>query len=399
MRILSVWVLIITLMSSCATPHGENDSTEQKTSQINHALFDESVPRMLAEHNTAGAGIAIIRDGEVVWTGYYGEQGPDAPANARTVFNTASVAKTIAAETLIALDAKGLISLDEPIFEYVEHHDLSSDPRYKKLTPRLLMSHRAGLRNWPYEYEDGRAAFINEPGTSFSYSGMGVELAAQYAENKLATDFEQLAFDHLLEPLGIRDMSLRRLKPWMAGRLATPMTADGDYAEPGGFSDRLTDDSNSDWSAADDLLTTVDAYAKLLIAILDSKWLDASAIADRTRIATSLEGDAIWNCAAAANVVCANAYGHGIGWMVYEYDEKTTVNHGGNDAGENALVLYEPETRNGAVILVNGGNGIFVTTRILGLVGDYPELASYYRQLVGKFYNPEIPAPERTATD
>lgn len=399
MRISSAFAAVVLILSVFTPSQAEDLSKAKPGEAFDAARFDEMVPLMLSEHKAAGVGIAIIRNGDVIWTGYYGEQGPGAPTNEDTVFNTASVAKTIAAETLIALDDKGLISLDEPIHEYVTHPDLSGDPRYRKLTPRLLMSHRAGLRNWPYEYEDGRAAFINEPGTAFSYSGMGVELAAQYAENKLATDFETLAFDHLLAPLGIDEMSLGRIKPWMGGRLATPMSADGDYTNPGEFSTRLSENSTGAWSAADDLLTTIDAYAELLVAVIDSDWLDKDSVANRTRILTSLEGDAIWNCNPTPGVVCANEYGHGIGWMVYEYDKKTTVNHGGNDAGENALVVYEPETGNGAVILANGGNGIFVTTRILGLIGDYPELAGYYRQLVEKFYNIKLPTTENTDTD
>lgn len=34
-------------------------------------------------------------------------------------------------------------------------------------------------------------------------------------------------------------------------------------------------------------------------------------------------------------------------------------------------------TRNGAVIFVNGGNGIFVTVRVLELIGDEPDIAAY----------------------
>ncbi|MEL7369271.1 MAG: hypothetical protein AAFN74_10195, partial [Myxococcota bacterium] len=79
-------------------------------------------------------------------------------------------------------------------------------------------------------------------------------------------------------------------------------------------------------------------------------------------------------------------FGHSIGWMVYEYGDHTVIKHGGNDRGENALVYFSPQTQRGAVILVNGGNGIFVSTQILRLIGDEPELAAYYEQLIERFY-------------
>ncbi len=357
-----------------------------------HAAFDAAVPMLLSEHKVAGVGIGIIRHGKLVWQGHYGEQGPGIPANANTLFNTASVAKTVTVETLIALSAKGLVSLDEPIHPYVQHPDLASDPRYKKLTPRLLLSHRAGLRNWPYEYETGRASFIAEPGTSFSYSGMGIELAAEYASKKLDEDFEALAFEHVLTPLGAADLSLGRLKPWMAGRIVRPMKSDGTYVDDGTISARLSDPSSKDWSAADDLFTTVEAYARLLIGVMGPVWLDGQG-ASRADLLTSLAGDSTWNCAPESGLVCADNYGHGLGWMVYRFGDRVILKHGGNDATENALVIYEPSTGNGAVILANGGNGIFVVTQILGLSGNFPEIAAYYRQLVRKFHSLDLSDP------
>jgi CubicO group peptidase (beta-lactamase class C family) len=356
------------------------------------AVLDRQVPILLREHKAAGAGVAIIERGKVVWTGYYGEQGPGIPATARTVFNTASVAKTVTAETLIALAAKRLISLDEPIHTYVTDADLSADPRFQKLTARLLLSHRGGLLNWPYEYKDHRATFVSEPGERFSYSGMGIELAAKYAERKLGKDFEALAVEHLLAPLGITELALGRIKPWMDGRLATPMDATGAYFATATSDGRLARADGS-WSGADDLLTTVDAYARFLVAVITSDHVGEPWARERTQILASLEGDPVWSCTASAEVTCAQRYGHGLGWMVYEVAGKTVVKHGGNDKGENALAIYAPRTGNGAVIFINGGNGVLVSTQILGMIGDQPEIAAYYRQLVKKFYKIDLPKP------
>jgi len=394
---LSWLVSVVLSICACQPNAGSTAATRQRPAATGHDL-DRQVPGLLRTYKAAAAGVAIIEHGRVVWTGYYGEQGPGAPATARTVFNTASVAKTVTAETMIALAAKGLISFDEPIARYVTDPDLSGDARFAKLTCRLLLSHRGGLLNWPYEYKDGHAAFTAEPGTRFSYSGMGVELAARYAEAKLGRDFEALAFEHVLAPLGISEMALGRIKPWMTGRLATPMDAAGAYFTTASTG-RLASADGS-WSAADDLLTTVDAYARFLVGVIRSDHLAPSWIAQRTRILSSLEGDPIWNCAAATGLTCATHYGHGLGWMVYQFDHKTVVKHGGNDKGENALVIYSPDTGNGAAIFINGGNGVLVSTQILALINDQPEIAAYYRQLVNKFYHVELPVlPALPAVD
>ncbi len=124
------------------------------------ALLDTAVPELLKKHRVAGAGIGIIRAGELTWTGYYGLQRPGVPVTRETMFNTASMAKTVTAETILRLVSKGAISLDEPIAAHYAHPELADDPRYRLLTPRLILSHQAGLLNWSYDYPDGKLAFI-----------------------------------------------------------------------------------------------------------------------------------------------------------------------------------------------------------------------------------------------
>ncbi|MEO0883662.1 MAG: serine hydrolase domain-containing protein [Pseudomonadota bacterium] len=380
--------LLVLLASPIAADTSESENWEGA------ARIADRVPISLEEHKVAGVGIAVIEGAEIVWTGYFGEQGPNVSVNDKTVFNTASVAKTLTAETLIALASKDLIDLDEPIHNFVQNRDLETDERFKQLTSRLNMSHRAGLLNWPHVYDDGVAAFVAEPGEGFYYSGMGVEMAAEYAETKLNTDFEKLAFEHVLAPAGITDMSMGRRKPWMRGRLAVPMDRDGRYTEGTGIGRWLSFRSRaSEWNAADDLMTTVDAYAELIVSLMSEASMTGSVQTMRTEIATSLAGHEGWGCTLEQPYRCAAEYGHSVGWMVYKYNDHTVIKHGGNDAGENALVLYSPETQNGAVILANGGNGVFVTTEILGLIGHEPDIAAYYRALVAKFFDVSLPLP------
>ena len=103
---------------------------DHRTASFDPTRINELLPPLLKEQKAAGVGIAVIRDGQVIWTGYYGEQAPGIPVSEKTAFNTASVAKTITAETLLALAAKGKIDLDEPIARYVSSPDLQPDPRY-----------------------------------------------------------------------------------------------------------------------------------------------------------------------------------------------------------------------------------------------------------------------------
>ncbi|MEM8770307.1 MAG: serine hydrolase domain-containing protein [Pseudomonadota bacterium] len=376
-----VFVLVFFVAAyGCAAAKKPVADVDGAAEPFDGARLDRLLPTLIKEERVAGVGIAVIQNGETVWTGYYGEQGPGAPASAQTVFNTASVAKTITAETMIALEAKGLIDFDEPIAPFVAQPDLAGDPRYQRLTSRLLMSHRAGLLNWPYEYEDGRLAFDHDPGARFSYSGAGVELAARYAEAKTGKTLDALASEHVFDPIGVKEMAMGVIPVWADGRLATPMNAAGEYATIEATNPSLAaGDANS---AADDLLATVPAYAALIEAMIASDGLSERSKAWRTTVLTSQEGDAVYNCPELQWLECPTAYGHGIGWQVFHYEDHVVVFHSGSDAGENAFVYWSPDTKNGAVIFVNGANGWVVMTRIIELIDDEPLLADYFLALI-----------------
>lgn len=361
-------------------------------SSYDSSKLDALVPRLISEERIAGVGIGILRDGETVWTGYYGEAGPDKPVTEETLFNTASVAKTITSEVVLALVEDGVIDLDEPISDHFQHPDLSKDERYGQLTPRLLMSHRAGLLNWSYAYPDGVLAFDHDPDTKFSYSGAGIELVARYIEAKSGATLSQIAFKYLFEPEGISDIILGVIPEDKADRLATPMTSEGVYSTIEDTNPSLAFGRGN--AAADDLLTTVPAYTYLLEALIASEWLSEEQKALRSDILTSQVGDPIYNCPELEGLQCPDAYGHAIGWQVAQYGEHSIVYHSGSDAGETAFVHFSPDTQNGAVIFVNGANGWVPMVRILEAIGDEPLLADYYRSLFQSVLGRELPPLE-----
>lgn len=102
---------------------------------IDRSRFDALVPKLLEEHRVAGVGIGVLRQGKLVWTAYYGQQAPSKRITSRTVFNAASVAKTITAETMLALAAKGLIDLDEPIAPYCVTSPSQNRPAVSAINP------------------------------------------------------------------------------------------------------------------------------------------------------------------------------------------------------------------------------------------------------------------------
>lgn len=387
---LIIWLFIAILaLSSCASKRPDIAEYKLGATTLKERL-DVIVPQLIVSERVAGVGIAVIRSGRLTSTHYYGQQGPGIPLSEHTVFNTASVAKTLTAETLIALEKQELVDFDEPIANYIEHPDLSQDERYKQLTARLLLSHRGGLLNWAYEYQDGRLAFDHDPDTQHSYSGAGIELAARYAEIKVGQPLEGMAREFVLAPVDINEMSMGFIPDWANdGRLAVPMNAEGQFSTIELTNPSLANgDANS---AADDLLATVPSYAKLIEALIASGKSDKEKHKMRSTILSTLEDDPVYACPAFDWLSCPTEYGHSIGWQVFRYGDHHVITHSGSDAGENALVYFSPDTETGAVIFVNGANGWVVMTRIMEIINDEPLIADYYRGLIESVLGKPMP--------
>ncbi len=358
-------------------------STATQSQSFDASKLEQLLPALISQEKAAGVGIALIRQGNEIWSGHYGEQGPGIRLTANTVFNTASVAKTVAAETMIALAAGQIINMNEPISSYVEHTDLSVDNRYAHLTPRILLSHRAGLLNWESSYPDGKLAFDHDPDTRFSYSGAGIELAIEYAQNKSNMNYTELVQHHIFDKIGITRMALGQVPTWAGEHMTTPMDINGDYQDYAVLNPNLSGESPDITGVSDDLLTTVSEYTRFLEALIGSQEFNTP-LHKRLResIITSFEGDSVYSCSTSTTAHCPLAYGHSIGWQVFDYGDHKVISHSGSDAGENALVYFSPELRHGAVIFVNGANGWVIMARVLELLGDEPYLAEYYRGLI-----------------
>jgi CubicO group peptidase (beta-lactamase class C family) len=346
------------------------------------AAMERWMPNIVRDERIGGIGIVVIRKGRIIWSGHYGEQSPGVPMTEETAFNTASIAKTVTAETLLALAAQRRVDLDEPIAAYVKSPDIDQDPRYRLLTTRILLSHRSGLRNWPDDYPDGKLAFDWTPGTRYRYSGAGIELAARYAEAKTGKTLRTLAGETLLHPWGIDRMAIAELPAWSLSNLALPVDSDGKYLDPATIYPGLREGTGI--GAAYDLITTNDAYGRFLERLIAASRKPSPMRRVRETILAPLAGDERYGCEPAFSRRCPDRYGYAFGWQVQGYGRHTILQHTGNDEGETDLVYFSPDRRTGAAIFINGVNGWAAIVRALEIIGDEPELAAYYRGLVEK---------------
>ena len=341
---------------------------------------DQKAEELVANPGIGGLGIASIENGEIAWVGYYGEQGPGVPVSSDTMFNTASVAKTVLAETVLRLVEQGRMQLDDPIHRHYQHPDLKDDPRYRQLTPRLILSHQTGLLNWPYKYEDGKLAFVEDPGQGkIMYSGAGIRMLARYLEERFGKSYPELVDEVLFEPLDIDGISVARTAA-LEGRVPHPRTPDGRVFKPFSLSEDAGLIRMGRWSAADNLFATVEGYADFLVKLIDGGSLSDELIRQRQTLYSSSDTDPGYQCVMPENE-CPSPLGFGLGWTLFGEPDRMILNHGGNDFGEHAQVYFSPESGDGLVMFINGGNAWVAGLELMELVDPDLRMAQHYRAL------------------
>ncbi|MEM8484375.1 MAG: serine hydrolase domain-containing protein [Bacteroidota bacterium] len=347
-------------------PLGENQET--------------AISNLMETHKAPSLAIGIIKNGVLTGTRYFGEQAPGVPLSAQSMFNTASVHKAITAETVIRLVEKGLINLDEPLSPHYVHPDIAADPRHEKLTPRIVLTHKTGFRNWPYEYDDGKLAFDNDPGEAYGYSGIGFMILARAIEAKLEKPWPQIVREEIYNPLGMVEATTIQ-EPWMAGNYVIPVDEKGafktDFELAYGY-----------WNAADDLYITVKDMAKFLIAVLKNQGISDALAAERIRVQSDLTNNPIWGCDGVVDP-CPAPYGHGLGWFVFGYDGNINVQHGGNDRSEAAIAYIELQTGDGAIVFVNSPQGVLLWPKVVEIVDEQQQFTPVFNHIIAKFLTPE----------
>ncbi len=124
------------------------------------ARLDAFVNKTLKEYAVPGAAVAVVRDGKVALLKGYGVRNATKPGavDENTIFQLASVTKTLTAAAAATVVDEGKLDWDKPIFNYLPEF-AGYDPYMTRwLTERDLLAQRTG---WP--------AFTGDQLDSFGY--------------------------------------------------------------------------------------------------------------------------------------------------------------------------------------------------------------------------------------
>ena len=258
--------------------------------------IEAAVHRMMAKTGARGLAVAVIDGGRVHYVRAYGVRNAKGdPLQTDTVMYGASLTKTVFAYTVLQLVDQGKLSLDVPLADYLDkplteydtnaiypdkygpYRDLAGDPRWKRITARMALTHSTGFANFWWDEPDQKLRIHFDPGSRYSYSGEGLILLQFVIENGhkdrgLGLDLGKLTQANF-DRLGMTRTSLK----WRPD--FRPNLADG-------FNDRgqaIEHDERSKVRVAGSMDTTIADLSKFVAALSRHDGLSAASYAEMVK--------------------------------------------------------------------------------------------------------------------
>jgi len=184
---------------------------------LSPAAVEQAVTAAMTREQVTGLALAIIDRGEVVYLRAFGETNSTthAPLTTGSTMYAASFTKAMFAHLAMQLVDDGVLDLDRPVVQYTGPLDtvkkwaeLTADPRYAKITARMLLTHTSGFSNFRF-LNPGEKLLINfEPGARYAYSGEGMNFLQYVIERITGTSLTLLMRDRVFLPLGMTRTSM-----------------------------------------------------------------------------------------------------------------------------------------------------------------------------------------------
>lgn len=286
-RIIRLTIVPLLALLGCA----QSPQAMQRPPLPKPSAIDVAVAQAMATTGAKGLSLAVIDGGKVIYVRSYGLRNAKGdPLREDTVMYGASLTKAVFAYTVMQLVEEGKIDLDTPIEQYLARplpdytdpdvedryakwSDLAGDERWRKLTPRILLTHSSGFANFGFLEPDGKLRFHFDPGTRYAYSGDGLILLQFVLERGLGLDLGAEMQRRVFDRFGMTRTSMI----WRAdftGNLADGWDIAGN-AEP--------HDERSAVRAAGSMDTTITDFARFAAGFARGEGLSPKSRAEITR--------------------------------------------------------------------------------------------------------------------
>ena len=356
--------------------------THELTAQDLETFLDGIVPLQLERDDIAGATIAVVRDGKLLFAkGYgYADYEKKRPVSAEeTLFRPGSVSKLFTWTAVMQLVEQGKLDLDRDVNAYLDYK--IPDAYGQPITLRHILAHTPGFDEQVKDiFNAGGAspdlgqymkthipARVYPPGTVTSYSNYGASLAGYIVERVSGRPFNEYVAENILKPLGMtRSTFAQPLPPDLA-----PLMSNG-Y--------RLASEGPKPFEVigpfpAGSMSSTATDMARFMLAHLQDGQLDGARILKPET--ARLMHSRLFALDPAANGMC-------YGFYEESRNGQRVIGHGGDTASFHSDLHLLPDA----------GVGFFVSHNSLGRGSPLPR-ETLWKMFLDRYF-PYTPTPAPT---
>lgn len=361
----SAIVLILSLFLGCS-------------SDSDYVVNDfNDIPALLEFYNVPGVSIAIIKDFEIDQLLVYGvkNQATLAPVTEGSLFQAASISKSVAAVASMKMSQNEMIDLDEDINHKliswnVEENEFTTE---QKVTLRRLLSHTAGttvpgfggynqneeipslveILNGQKPANSPAIVVDNTPGSPFKYSGGGYVIAQQTLIDVTQQPFEDFMYETVLEPLSMTSSSYNQLLS----------------------EDRIAKVSVGHYSNGQNILGDYNIYPEMAAAGLWTTPQDLAKFLIELQLSLRNQSNKILTAESVEEMLMPTGYG--LGFNVWKRGNEIHFGHGGANVGFRSLIVAHKTAGIGFVVMTNSDNGSEVISKISSLIKQTEKWPGY----------------------
>jgi CubicO group peptidase (beta-lactamase class C family) len=360
----------------------ENNLTEVRSFVFTDSLIPRhALTARMAHYHIPSVSVALIENGQIEWAKAYGwaDVAAKRKANAETLYQVASISKSINALGIMALAEKGQLSLEEDVRNYLRTWKFPDNDfsKGKKITLTQLLSHTAGLGvhgfiGYPHHHPlptvnqilDGQSPANNEaivpiftPGERAEYSGGGTTLIRKILDDQISKNYDSLMQALVLRPLKMKRSTFQqplsvavKNVAWAHDKAMKPVT-DGYYVYPEQAAGGL-------WATASDI-------ARMVLAVQKMLHHDKGGILSQntvTNMLTPVQGE------------------YAMGFGIQQKGNDTYFYHEGQGYGYTAVYYGSKTQKRGVVVLTNAypDNGQAFVQEVLNAIATTYQWEGFY---------------------
>ncbi len=305
--------------------------------------LDEYLSEITKQGRFTGSAL-VARDGKVIFSKGYGLANAefDVPNTAQTKFRLGSITKQFTAVSILLLQERGKLSVQDPICKYFD----SCPETWKEITVHHLLTHTGGLPNFtnfpdyaktmmiPAPMESLIARFKDKPldfkpGEKWNYSNSGYVALGYIVEKVAGESYESFVRKNIFEPLKMANTGYDHHETILKNRATGYALIKGKKANSLPIDMSIPHGAGALYSTVEDLFLWNEA-------LFSDKLLSAKS---REAMMTPVK----------------NNYGYGIG--MNEQLNRKVVSHGGGINGFSTMLSRFPEEKLTVVVLRNADYG------------------------------------------